>query len=135
MPEVYAEFKDQGFTILAFPCNQFADQEPYSNEKIDAFRKSKNATFPFFAKSNVNAPACDTSDSDMCQPTSNKCCPDNNKVYEYLRSVLPGDIGWNFEKFLVGTDGVPVKRYKTEVDPSAITDDIAKLLAGQPLDQ
>ncbi len=152
LPEVYSKYQNQGFTILAFPCNQFGNQEPLSNEAIDAFRLSKNATFPFFAKSNVNPPPCTTSTVDVCQPSSNLCCPDNNKIYQYLTSVLPGDIGWNFEKFLVGRDGVPVKRYLTEVnfffaftqhylltiylkqvDPVDLEPDIELLLAGKPV--
>jgi len=49
-------------------------------------------------------------------------------VYGYLKSVLPGTLGWNYEKFLVGKDGVPVKRYGSLTEPNAIIGDINKLL-------
>ena len=125
---MYGNYSAKGFTILAFPCNQFASQEPGTNAEILAFAQSKNATFPFFAKSNVNAPMCTGDAAQQCGAQSALCCPTNNDMYTYLTSVLPGTIGWNFEKFLVGRDGVPVSRYATGSDPITIIPDILKLL-------
>jgi len=80
-----------------------------------------------FAKLNVNAPCKETSPV-MCDATSKICCTPNNNVYGYLKGVLPGNLGWNYEKFLVGKDGVPVKRYSSLTAPNSVLPDIKKLL-------
>lgn len=80
-----------------------------------------------FAKSNVNG-ACKGTTAD-CSADSKLCCPTNDKVFSYLESVLPGKVPWNFEKYLVGKDGVPVKKTGASDDPSHLGDDITKLLA------
>jgi len=116
------------FFVFGMPCNQFASQEPGTNDDIWAHVKSKyNVTFPMFAKLNVNAPCKETSPV-MCDATSKICCTPNNNVYGYLKGVLPGNLGWNYEKFLVGKDGVPVKRYSSLTAPNSVLPDIKKLL-------
>jgi len=93
--------------VLAFPCNQFAEQEPGSNVEILEFATSKfGVTFPMFAKVEVNGDgACD--------------------LYEFLKSEQPGDDGntdipWNFTKFLVDRNGAVLKRFGPQVTPEEI---------------
>jgi glutathione peroxidase len=111
---LYNKYKDQGFIILGFPCNQFAHQEPGSAEEIATFCKSKyGVTFPMFAKIDVNGENADP-------------------LYKWLKNVLPGTldnaIKWNFTKFLIDQNGNPVKRYGPPTKPESIEKDIETLL-------
>jgi len=111
------------------PCNQFANQEPDSNlDVLKHVQTTYNVTFPMFAKLTVNNPFCTEADPNTCSSSSKKCCQASNPVYKYLKSLFPGELGWNYEKFLLGFDGVPVKRYGSLVEPNAILPDINKLL-------
>jgi len=156
---VYERFADQGFTILAFPCNQFRIQEPASNFEImrliqDPSQQGQTyppQPYPFFAKVTVNdesvlcqpgvgegscnrgVPRCDDPNPENCLPTSTRCCMANNGVYDFLKGELPGDLDWNFVKFLIDRDGQPVRRYISSVAPNAIEDDIAALIEGKKL--
>jgi glutathione peroxidase len=107
--------KDQGFSVLAFPCNQFGAQEPGTDAEILEFATSKyDATFPMFSKIEVNGDgACD--------------------LYRWLRSEQPGAgasdaITWNFEKFLVNRDGQVVARFGPQTTPEQIAASIADLI-------
>ena len=107
--------KDQGFSVLAFPCNQFGAQEPGTDAEILEFATSKyDATFPMFSKIEVNGDtACD--------------------LYQWLRTEQPGDgdsdaITWNFEKFLVNRDGQVVARFNPMTTPEQIAASIADLI-------
>ena len=116
LQEKYADEPD--FTMLLFPCNQFLDQEPHANSVIEAFAATylnlTDHTVKMFAKSDVNGP-CKSTQEDACDASSEKCCPDNNDVYSYLQSVVPGKCTWNFNKYVVGRDGKPYsKRYGDE---------------------
>jgi glutathione peroxidase len=112
---LYEELQPKGLEILAFPCNQFGGQEPGTSEQIQNFcEKNYSVTFPVFEKIDVNG-------------------SDTHPVYEFLKTALPGLLGttsikWNFTKFLIGRDGVPVKRYDSTTKPSAIAIDIKNLL-------
>lgn len=115
LQNLYKTYKDKGFEILAFPCNQFGNQEPDSNEEIKNFCSSKfNVTFRLFDKVEVNG---------------------NNKspLYAVLtdNSVTgKADIKWNFEKFIIGKNGKIVKRFPSAADPlgDEIIDTIRKEL-------
>lgn len=115
---VYEKYKDEGFVVLGFPCNQFGKQEPGTSEEIAAFcEKNYGVKFPMFSKIDVNG--------DEAAP-----------LYQYLTSeeAVPGDAGpvkWNFEKFLVGRDGKVVARFRTPVQPddAKVIDAIEKELA------
>jgi glutathione peroxidase len=112
LQQTYAE---QGFTILGFPCNQFANQDPGSNEQIESFCTTKyDVTFPMFAKIDVNG---------------SKAHP----LYKWLRAEKSGRLGnaikWNFTKFLVGRDGQVLKRYGSSTKPSEIAADIETALS------
>lgn len=104
LEEIYKKFKDNGFEILAFPCNQFGNQEPGTNEEIKNFCTSKfDVTFKLFDKIDVNG---------------------NNKsaLYKTLtdNSVTgKGDIKWNFEKFLIDKDGNVIARFPSAVEPTS----------------
>ena len=102
---LYQRFKDQGFSVLGFPCNQFGSQEPGTADEIQDFCEKKfSVTFPLFAKIDVNG-------------------PDAHPLYQQLKSAKPGllgsqDIKWNFTKFLVSRDGQVQKRYGSQKDPN-----------------
>ena len=93
---IQQKFQKQGFTVLGFPCNQFGGQEPGTNEEIKQFCSSKfNVTFPLFDKIDVNGGQRST-------------------LYTVLAgkdSPFPGDIKWNFGKFLISKDGKILKRF------------------------
>jgi glutathione peroxidase len=101
---VYEKYKDKGFAVLGFPCNQFGAQEPGTNDEIKQFCSSKyNVTFPMFDKIEVNGPG-------------------RHPLYGALagqESPFPGDIKWNFTKFLVGRDGKIVKRFESRTTPDS----------------
>ena len=111
---IYREFKDQGFVVLGFPCNQFSAQEPGTAEEIAQFCSlTYDVTFPMFGKIEVNGPGADP-------------------LYKWLKRETPGsddrDVEWNFAKFLIGRDGQPVKRFGDKFPPDAIAYDIEDLL-------
>jgi len=98
------KYKDQGFTVLGVPCNQFGSQEPGTNEEIKQFCSSKyQVTFPLSDKIEVNG-------------------PNRHPLYALLAgggSPFPGDIKWNFSKFLIGRDGKILKRFESKVKPDS----------------
>lgn len=104
LQDLQKAYKDEGFVVLGFPCNQFGQQEPGSAEDIKKFCTSNyNVTFDMFSKIDVNG---------------EKAAP----LYKFLTSPETnpqhaGKIGWNFEKFLIGRDGKVVARFKTGVQP------------------
>jgi glutathione peroxidase len=104
LEEIYKEYKDKGFEILAFPCNQFGEQEPGTNEEIKNFCSSKfDVTFKMFDKIDVNG--------------KNK-----SPLYSILTDnevTGKADIKWNFEKFVVDKEGNIVARYSSKVEPTS----------------
>ncbi|EOA17362.1 hypothetical protein CARUB_v10005643mg [Capsella rubella] len=112
---LYQKYKNQGFEILAFPCNQFGFQEPGSNPEIKKFACTRfKAEFPIFDKVDVNGPS-------------------TAPIYKFLKSNGGGFLGdiikWNFEKFLVDKKGKVVERYPPTTSPFQIEKDIKKLIA------
>ena len=112
---LYDQYKDKGFTILGFPCNQFGHQEPGDEEEIQNFCSSTyQVTFPLFAKVNVNG-------------------GDTHPLFKHLKSEQKGLLGsesikWNFTKFLVGPDGSVLKRYAPTDTPEKIGAELAATL-------
>ena len=98
-------------TVLAFPCNQFAGQEPGSDDEVCEFATTKyGASFPMFSKVEVNG-------------------DDATPLYQWLKAEQPGDgessdIAWNFEKFLVDGDGAVVARFSPMVTPAEISESL-----------
>lgn len=108
---IYQRLKEKGFVILGFPCNQFAGQEPGTNEEIQAFcQLNYGVQFPVFAKLNVNG-------------------SDAHPLYTYLKAETGGDrIKWNFNKFLIDKAGNVIRRYASGDDLEALEQDIIKIL-------
>jgi glutathione peroxidase len=111
---IFEKHKDKGFLVLGFPCNQFGQQEPGTNEDISSFCEMRKVSFPMFGKIDVNGSSADP-------------------LYVHLKSQAKGLLGteaikWNFTKFLVGRDGQVVQRYAPQTTPEAIEKDLLKLL-------
>jgi glutathione peroxidase len=116
LEEIYRRFKDRGFAVLGFPCNQFGAQEPGPESEIAEFcEMNYGVTFPMFAKVDVNG--------DGAHP-----------LFKHLTRAKKGLLGseaikWNFTKFLVGKDGQVIERYAPTTAPEAIVKDIEQALA------
>ena len=108
------KYKDQGLVIIGFPCDQFAHQEPGTNEEIAEFcRLNHGVTFQLMSKIEVNG-------------------KNAHPVYEYLKGAAKGTFGsaikWNFTKFLISRDGRTVKRFAPTVKPEDMEKDILSML-------
>ena len=133
---LYQKYKDQGLVIVGFPCDQFAHQEPGSDEEIAEFcRLNHGVTFPLMKKVDVNG-------------------ENAHPIYKYLKSVAPteeykgikakathtmlkglsksakndDDILWNFTKFLISRDGATVKRFPPTTEPEEMEKDLKEML-------
>ena len=111
---LYDKYKEKGFEILDFPCNQFGHQAPGTEDEIQEFCSLKyKTTFPLFAKIDVNG-------------------KDADPLFTFLKNQKGGflgdDIKWNFTKFLVSRDGTVIERYAPVTKPEKIEADILKLL-------
>jgi len=103
---LYERYRDRGLEILGFPCNQFADQEPGTNEQIAEFCSLNfGVSFPLFDKVDVNGPNRHPLYAELTKQPDHK--------------GRDGDVGWNFEKFLISPDGEVVGRFSTRVEPEA----------------
>lgn len=106
LEKLYLKYKDRGFTILGFPANNFAGQEPGTDEEIKSFCSLKyNVTFPMFSKISVKG-------------------TDIHPLYKYLtdketNTEFGGDIKWNFNKFLVDKNGRIIARFEPQVKPES----------------
>ena len=116
LEELHQRYKDQGLTILGFPCNQFGAQDPGSNSEIGAFcQKNYGVSFQMMAKVEVNGTQA-------------------HPLFVWLKAQAPGVLGseaikWNFTKFLVGKDGSSVTRYASMDTPAKMAADIEQALA------
>jgi glutathione peroxidase len=114
LQDLYDKYHDKGFEILDFPCNQFGEQAPGSEEEIHSFCTGRyGITFPQFAKIDVNG-------------------ANESPLYTFLKNQKGGLLGkavkWNFTKFLVDKNGNVIKRYASTDTPEKIDKDIASLL-------
>ncbi|ADL53877.1 glutathione peroxidase [Clostridium cellulovorans] len=114
LENLYKKFGNDKLEILAFPCNQFGNQEPGDNAAIKNFCQSTyDVTFPMFAKVNVNG-------------------DDADPLYKYLttakKGLLGGGVKWNFTKFLVDAEGNVVDRFAPTTKPSKIEETIESLI-------
>jgi glutathione peroxidase len=100
LEELHKKYKDQGLVVLGFPCNQFLKQEPGT---------AYGVSFQMFDKIDVNG-------------------ANTHPIYRYLKNALPGKITWNFNKFLLDKNGIPVKRYPSQTVPKDLEKDIEDLL-------
>lgn len=114
LQELYDKYKDQGFEILDFPCNQFMGQAPGSAEEINSFcTLNYQTTFPRFAKIKVNGKEAEP-------------------LFEWLKKEKSGPLGarieWNFAKFLINREGQVVERFSSKTDPLKMENTIKALL-------
>ena len=113
--ELQKKYADQGFSVLAFPCNQFGKQEPGSNSEIQDFCSLNfDVSFPVLAKIDVNG-------------------ENEEPLFRHLKSEKPGIMGskgikWNFTKFLVDKNGEVLKRFSSKTTPSEIEKEIESIL-------
>ena len=121
LEKLYQTYRDRGFQVLAFPCNQFGAQEAGSEEEIGAFcQKNYGVSFPMFAKIEVNGPGA-------------------HPLYRFLKEKQPGILGifsagkirWNFTKFLIDRQGAVVSRHSPSTNPKSLTPAIEALLDSQ----
>lgn len=112
---LYQRYRDQNFSVIGFPCNQFGHQDPGSHEEIGAFcQKNYGVSFPMSEKIEVNGSAA-------------------HPLWQFLKNRQKGVLGseaikWNFTKFLVNRQGEVVARYAPTTKPADIAADIEKLL-------
>jgi len=115
LESLYEKYRDQGFAVLGFPCNQFGSQEPGTESDIKSFCDLQyGVTFPLFSKIDVNG-------------------PNTHPLYTYLKTAKPGILGtegikWNFTKFLIDRNGEPIRRYAPADKPEAIDADVESAL-------
>ena len=115
LEELFQQHREQGFEVLAFPCNQFGGQEPGNASEIAEFCKVNfGLTFPLMEKVDVNG-------------------DDASPLFDWMKAEKPGLMGskaikWNFTKFLIDREGNVVKRYAPTDAPKSIAKDIEKLL-------
>ena len=118
LERLHVELAEHGFTVVGFPCNQFGAQEPGTDAEIREFCSTRyDVTFPLAAKLEVNGPG-------------------RHPAYQWLTAPaqgFPGDIGWNFEKFLVGRDGRVLGRYPSGTRPEdkGLMGDIAEAISSE----
>ena len=99
---LWRQYGDEGLVVLGFPCNQFGGQEPGSADEIAEFCELNfGVSFPLFGRLDVNG-------------------PDESPLYTWLKAGHPGDIEWNFAKFLVTRDGRVAARFSPETQPEAL---------------
>ncbi len=112
---LYRRYRDRGFEVLGFPCNQFGRQEPGTELEIGTFcERNYGVSFPMFAKIEVNG-------------------PEAHPLYQFLKTQRRGLLGterikWNFTKFLVDRQGRVVRRYGSSTKPEEIAQEIERLL-------
>jgi len=117
---LYRRYRDKGFAVLGFPCDQFGHQEPGNEGEIQSFCSlTYDVTFPLFAKIEVNGSG-------------------THPLYTYLKKAQPGLLGseaikWNFTKFLVSREGQVLKRYAPTDTPEKIEYDLRKLIDYPPV--
>jgi glutathione peroxidase len=114
LQELYERYKDRGFEVLGFPCDQFGHQEPGTDKDIQSFcQLNYGVNFPLFSKVEVNG-------------------PNTHPVFQFLKAekggLLTDNIKWNFTKFLVDKEGNVVDRYAPQTIPVRIASDIERLV-------
>ena len=117
LEDLHKKYQDKGLQIIGFPCNQFGQQDPGSNDEIQEFcQMNYGVSFPMFAKIDVNG-------------------DDTHPLYQHLKSEAPGVLGsqkikWNFTKFLINKNGEVIKRFAPATKPEKLESAIKAALAG-----
>jgi glutathione peroxidase len=116
LEKLYEKFRDRGFAVLGFPCNQFGKQDPGNNGQIEEFcQLNYGVSFPMFAKIDVNG-------------------PETHPLFQHLKTSVPGIFGsenikWNFTKFLVDKNGKVIERFAPLTKPEDIEQAVVAALA------
>ena len=116
LESLYKKYKDKGLEIIGFPCNQFGQQDPGTNDEIQEFcQMNYGVSFPMYAKIDVNG-------------------NNTHPLYQHLKDEAPGLLGskkikWNFTKFLVNKNGDVIKRFAPTVTPDKLESEIKAALA------
>lgn len=130
---LYRATKDSGVEVIGFPTNQFLGQEPGTDEEIQEFCKTTyDVTFPVLAKVDVNGENAEPLYDFLRAEAPGDWGPHLGQFYEAVKDISPatepGDIKWNFTKFLIGRDGEVLKRYEPTVTPEEIQSDLPQYL-------
>ena len=138
LEKLYQKYEDRGFTILGFPCNQFLEQDPGGNDEIASFcRLNFGVTFPLFAKIDVNGAKADPLYAWLKERAPFKGFELDKESGKKIRGVVEqyyprnltgNEIKWNFTKFLIGRDGVSVRRFEPTVTPEELDSVVAAAL-------
>jgi len=138
LEELHRQWHDQGLTVLGFPCNAFLEQEPGTEAEIKTFCSTTyGVTFPMFSKIEVNGPQRHPLYAQLAAEQPQALAPAGSGFLERMTSKgrapkQPGDILWNFEKFLIARDGRVIRRFSPDMEPQdeVIVNAIRQALAG-----
>jgi len=124
LEKLQKELHEQGLTVLGFPCNAFLEQEPGTDAEIKTFCSTTyGVTFPMFSKIEVNGPQRHPLYAQLVAAQPEATAPEGSGFLERMTSKgrapkVPGDVLWNFEKFLVGRDGKVLQRFSPDTAPN-----------------
>ena len=115
LENLHQKYKDKGLVVIGFPCNQFASQEPETNDTlVQVCKINHGVTFLLTEKVEVNG-------------------KNTHPIFHFLKNELGGILGkkikWNFTKFLIDSTGIPFKRYSPTTQPQSIEKDVLKLIS------
>lgn len=123
LENIHKAWRDRGFNVLGFPCNQFLGQEPGTDDEIKTFCSTTwGVTFPMFSKIEVNGENRHPLYQKLIDAAPTAVAPEASGFYERMVSkgrapLYPDDILWNFEKFLIGHDGTVIQRFSPDMTP------------------
>lgn len=137
LEKLHRRLHQKGFSVLGFPCNAFLGQEPGSDEEIKTFCSTTyGVTFPMFSKTEVNGPQRHPLYQQLVASQLQAVAPEDSGFMARMVSKgrapkEPGDILWNFEKFLIGRDGHVLARFSPDMEPEhpLLAENIRKALA------
>ena len=122
LEELNQQYKDKGLVVIGFPCNQFKEQDPGSDNQIEEFcQLNYGVTFQIMKKVDVNGEAAAPIFTYLKAQAP-------TEEYKGLKAKEASDIQWNFTKFLISRDGETIKRYAPTTEPAKIAEDIKKML-------
>ena len=135
LEKLYDTYKEKGFTVLGFPCNQFGGQEPGTDEEISTFCSlNYQVEFPLFQKIEVNGENAHPLYKYLREQAPEEEIDTNSALYKHLHDNAPellegSTIKWNFTKFLIDQEGKVVKRFSPTTTPEEMEKDIKALLS------
>lgn len=143
LQEMYADFADKGLEILDFPCNQFGNQAPGTNDEIHTFCTGRfGVTFPQFGKIDVNGENADPLYKFLLKEKGFEGFDSNHELTKVLEDIFEKknpnykkepDIKWNFTKFLVDQSGNVIKRFEPTADMKAVKKEVGRIITSHEL--